>query len=67
MEEKKESKLLSLRIKCSCGHVTTFIKEKISFGGSEDDCGICGSHGKIWLSFTCPICDRWQQLELESW
>lgn len=64
---KIKPKLLSLKVRCSCRHIETLEQRNFSFGGSEQACETCGHHGRVWLSFQCSYCNKWQQIELESW
>jgi len=59
--------LLCLRVKCSCGETHTIEKPMASFHGCEDECEMCGTHGRVWMNFSCPTCKEYQKIELESW
>jgi hypothetical protein len=67
-KKKPESEFLCARIKCSCGETHTIEKVHLSFGAVVDDeCEVCGSHGRIWVDFHCPSCKHYSEIELSSW
>ena len=69
MGKKVEPELVCIQVKCSCGQLQTFAGDnlrQISWGVTRDILDI-GSHGRAYLSYTCGICKKYQELELTGW
>jgi hypothetical protein len=73
MAKKKRSELLAVKVKCGCGETLTFEDQcgqslqGLSWRGSESECEICGSHGGVYLSFTCSKCKTYNEIEVYAW
>ena len=46
---------------------TTVEVDSYAFGGSEQECEVCGSHGERTVEVRCPICNKSHEIELNSW
>jgi hypothetical protein len=70
MAKKPDPELLSIQVKCSCGQTQLFSGDnllKVGYRGADDPCECCGSHGGVWINFTCDICKKFNEIEVSSW
>ena len=64
----EKTKFISMLAKVICGWCEKEVaSDKVTFGSWESECEMCGSHGSIYFTFHCPNCDKYLQIELNSW
>jgi rubrerythrin len=58
--------LMSIKIRCS-GKTKLVSEKDLIWGGSSDECDMCGSHGSVTVDFRCPICGKNHTIEVDGW
>ncbi len=64
-EKKKQPEFLALQVLCTCGEVIT--TKDVSWHAWENPCELCGSHGGVSASTSCPKCKKYIDVELNSY
>lgn len=67
MKSKKRAEFISIKVKCVCGKVGDLTGNETDFTGCDDECEMCGSHGRVTVGFVCPKCKKYHDIELSSW
>lgn len=64
----EKTKLIYMLAKIICGWCNKEVTaDNVTFGAWESECEMCGSHGSIHFNSRCPNCDKYLQIELNSW
>ena len=65
----EKTKILGVKFKCgACEKIVTAKVNEWDFSSGSGMCDICGSHGHISVTLTCPKCKYTHHyVELSSW
>lgn len=68
VEKKVESEIVSIVLLCgSCNTTSIYALLDVSIGSQEDECGLCGSHGKVDVDATCKLCNKDINIIIREW
>jgi transposase len=67
---KIEHELLGIFLKVKCSKNGEAFEIEVSENdlyASSQECEICGSHGEVTVTYTCPVCGEIHDFQIKSW